>query len=69
MPAKNINQPTDMEIALFLAAHLDNPCGIYIDGKWHDIRYFYKGLAQKLLASMTNPEAKEFLEKKISKEI
>ncbi|MCP6717991.1 MAG: hypothetical protein KJI70_00385 [Patescibacteria group bacterium] len=59
----------DMEIALFLAAHLDNPCGIEIDGEWHDIRDFYERLARKLLASMTNPGAKEFLEKKIKKEI
>lgn len=64
-----MDELTDMQIFFFLAPHLDNPCRTIINGKWHDIRNFYERLAKEQLKKMTNPYAKELLEKKIKKEI
>jgi hypothetical protein len=56
---------SDMEVALFYAKHLDNPCGVEVNGKMKNIREFYIKEAQKALEFFNNPEAKIFLEMKI----
>jgi MinD superfamily P-loop ATPase len=53
---------SDMEIAMRIAKHIENPCGIVIDGKEHNIRNFYLREAKKLIPTLDNPYAKGFLE-------
>jgi len=60
---------TDMEVFFFLVEHLNNPCGLMINGKWHDIRYFWEAQAEEALLKMRNPFAKELLRKAIDKEL
>ena len=57
---------TDMELAIFLAGHIDNPCTVEVaPGQVENIRQFYLAEAKKLLPTMTNPGAKDVLEDKI----
>jgi hypothetical protein len=59
---------TDIEIAVFLAYHIENPCGIIIDGKRVDIRDFYiREARETFIPSLTNPFARKFLEDTIKK--
>ena len=57
--------PTDMQLFFFYSEHLDNPCGIVINGEKRTIRPFWEKLATEALKKMTNPYAKSLLEKKI----
>ena len=65
--AEKISEKTsDMEIALFLAGHIDNPCEAEVTpGKKENIREFYLRGARNVLSEMTNENAKRFLELKI----
>ena len=65
--AEKISEKTsDMEIALFLAGHIDNPCEAEVaPGKKENIREFYLREARNVLSEMTNENAKRFLELKI----
>lgn len=54
---------TDMEMALILAKHIDNPCE---DEQGNNIRDFYIREAKKVLETMQDPDAKKFLENAIS---
>jgi len=57
---------TDMEIALFYATHIDNPCVAEVKpGKFENIREFYLREAKKALLKMEEPYAKRYLELKI----
>ena len=57
---------TDMELALFLAGHIDNPCQAEVEpGVMENIRYVYLKEARDQLPKMTNEHAKEFLKLKI----
>ena len=57
---------SDMEIALFFARHIDNPCEVEVaPGKKENIRGFYLREAKKALAEMTEESAKKILELKI----
>jgi hypothetical protein len=57
---------TDIELAIFLVGHIDNPCGTEIQpGQIENIREFYINEAEKMLGKMTNPDAKKLLELKI----
>lgn len=50
---------TDMEMALFLAGHIKNPCE---DLQGHNIRDFYIREAKKIMKSFKDTEAKKLLE-------
>lgn len=57
---------SDMEIALFLAGHIDNPCETEVaPSEKANIREFYLKEAEKALSEMTDEDAKRFLESKI----
>jgi len=56
---------TDMELFFIYSEHLDNPCFTIINGEKHTIRVFWERLATQVLKRMTNPYAKDLLEKKI----
>lgn len=57
---------TDMEVALFWTAHIDNPCEAEVEpGKFANIRKFYLREAKKALLKIEEPHAKRFLELKI----
>ena len=57
---------TDMELALFYATHIDNPCEAEVEpGKFENIRKFYLREAKKVLLKIKEPSAKRFLELKI----
>ena len=53
---------SDMEIAMEIAKHIENPCGIVIDGKERNIRSFYLREAKKLISNLKDEYALEFLE-------
>ncbi|MFA5318716.1 MAG: hypothetical protein WC323_04605 [Patescibacteria group bacterium] len=55
---------TDMELALFLIKHINNPCE---DLHENNIRDFYIREAKKALDTFRNPEAKQLLEDIIQK--
>ena len=72
IPSENIapepipEKATDMEMALFLNNHIDNPCEVEVSpGQIENIRYFYLAEAQRQLPKMTNSHARELLELKI----
>ena len=57
---------TDMELALFYAKHIDNPCEAEVEpGKFENIRKFYLREAKEALLKIKEPNAKRFLELKI----
>ncbi|MDI6820822.1 MAG: hypothetical protein QMD65_01425 [Patescibacteria group bacterium] len=57
---------TDMELALFFATHIDNPCVAEVKpGKFENIRKFYLREAKEALKKIEEPNAKRFLELKI----
>ncbi|HLC44716.1 MAG: hypothetical protein A2722_00930 [Candidatus Doudnabacteria bacterium RIFCSPHIGHO2_01_FULL_50_11] len=56
----------DMQVALFLAMHIDNPCGVEVSpGQRENIRQFYLREAAAMLDKFTNPSARAMLESKI----
>lgn len=66
MENKKKKEPTDMELALFYATHLDNPCVAEVKpGKFENIREFYLREAKEALLEIKEPNAKRFLELKI----
>lgn len=57
---------SDMEVAEFLAGHIDNPCEVEVaPGQVENIRDFYIREAKKLLPKITDLEAKRLLELKM----
>ena len=57
---------TDMELALFYATHIENPCVAEVEpGKFENIREFYLREAKEALLKIKEPNAKRFLELKI----
>jgi hypothetical protein len=67
LPKKSeLEAVTDMELALFYAKHIDNPCVAEVaPGKFENIREFYLREAKNVLLKMEEPNAKRFLELKI----
>lgn len=62
-----LKQPLDMEWVEFISFHIDNPCGFETsEGVKHNIRDFYLREAAAILPKLTNPFAKEILERKIA---
>jgi len=67
-PEKPPEVATDMELALFLAGHIDNPCEVQAsENKRENIRDFYLGEARAALPKMTSEDARAILEAKIRK--
>jgi len=63
---KILEKASDMELALFLAKHIDNPCEVEVaPGEKENIREFYLREAKKALSVITDENAKKFLELKI----
>ncbi len=58
-----MEEMADIQVAIELGYHIDNPCVDYKTGK--NIRYFYINLAKEAVKTFTNPYAKEYLESKI----
>jgi len=55
-----------MELVLFLAEHIDNPCEVEVSpGQKENIREIYLKEAKQALSKINNPFAKKFLEDKI----
>lgn len=63
-PEQKPEMATDIEVANFLAGHIEAPCE---DLQGNNIRDFYIREARKVLPTMTNEFAKEILEKTIRK--
>jgi hypothetical protein len=61
MTKKNMEKPSDIEIAIFHAFHIMNPCSVIVNGKREDIRGFYIKESKRILPTL-NPYAKSFLE-------
>ena len=55
-----IEDPTEIEVALFYAAHIENPCVEPITGK--NIREIYLREARRKIESFIDPNAISFLE-------
>ena len=53
---------SDMEAAMMLATHIENPCSVEVEGRTENIRYFYPEMAEHILPSFTNPFVREFLQ-------
>jgi len=64
--SKTIEQATDMEVAIYWASEIDNPCGVEVDSKWLTLRGHYIKQAQEIIPILTNPFAIEYLENKIN---
>ena len=66
--AENPRTSGDMEIALLWAFHIENPCGIDVNGTRQDIREFYlRESREHVLPNLTNPYALEFLQSVMKK--
>lgn len=60
------DKATNMGLVSFLSWHIDNPCEVEVaPGEVRNIRQFYLNFAKDCLDKLTNPFAKELLEKKI----
>lgn len=65
-PEKIPEKATDMELALFLMMHIDDPCEAKVEPEvMENIREFYIKEAEKNVKKMTNISARELLEEKI----
>ena len=65
-PEKVPEDATDMELALFLINHMDNPCEVEVaPSVKENIREFYIKRAEEVLVKITNENAKCLLELKI----
>jgi hypothetical protein len=64
---KLTKEMSDLETVLILGSHIENPCEIIVNGKRENIRYFYINEAKKILPTLINPYAKEYLESILSK--
>lgn len=65
-PEKPPGRATDMELALFFAAHINNPCEVDVsEDKRENIRGFYLREARRALGKIANEGVRKFLEDKI----
>ncbi len=65
--ARIVEGSLDTEKVLFLERHLENPCGTIVDGEFRDIREFYIREAERILPTLTNPYAADYLARIIEK--
>ncbi|OGI26291.1 MAG: hypothetical protein A3J76_04655 [Candidatus Moranbacteria bacterium RBG_13_45_13] len=65
---KSREEADDMELAMFLHNHIENPCEAEISpGKFENIRHIYINEAKRVLEKLKNPFAKKMLEDMIKK--
>ncbi len=57
---------SDLELALFLSEHINNPCEVDVEGKRHNIRDFYLREAERVLPKIKDYIAREILLRKIN---
>lgn len=62
---ERITETTDIETALFLMSHIDNPCSVKVDNRVVNIRDFYIRRAKEVLSRLKNPYARDLLQSKI----
>ena len=67
MTGKIISKASDIEVAVMLSGHIENPCTCESNGKVYDIRDFYIREAERLLPTLTNPFARELLQGSVNK--
>lgn len=61
-----IGRASDMEIAIFLMKHIDDPCSTnLLSGAQVNIREFYIRIANEIIPKMTNENARILLENKV----
>ena len=61
-----IGKASDMEIAIFLMKHIDDPCSTSLpSGAQVNIRDFYIRIANEIIPKMTNENARILLENKV----
>ncbi len=59
-------EASDGDVADFLIKHIDNPCKFEIHlGHWVNVREDYLREAERFLPTMTDPVAKDRLQKKV----
>lgn len=56
------NIASDLEIALFLAEHIKNPCGILVGSEEKNIREFYIREAKRVIKNMGREGPKNYLQ-------
>jgi len=57
---------SDLEIAMFLAEHIRNPCGVQVGNRYENIREFYIRVAnERVLPTMKDKMAIDYLQKTI----
>ena len=61
-----VERASDMDYALMLAGHIDNPCSVTVDGRIEHIRPFYLREAERAIPLLENPYAQNFLRLKIA---
>ena len=66
IPEKLPEGASDMEVALFLANHIEHPCGVDVgEGERETLRSFYLREAGRVIEGMAASPARNFLEDKI----
>ncbi len=65
--ARIIEKPLDTGIVLNLESHIQNPCGTIVGDEIRDIREFYIREAERILPTLTNPHAADYLARIIEK--
>ena len=65
MTDKIISKASDIEVAVMLGGHIENPCTCESNGKVCDIRSFYIREAKRVLPTLTNPFARELLQESV----
>lgn len=63
----NFDELTDLELALFFARHIENPCQVLVGEKTFNIRNFYLKNAKQLLPNLKDAYARDFLKSIIKK--
>ena len=58
---RELEQITDFEVALEIIKHIEHPCGICIEGRDYNLRYFYIRLAKETIPRFKDDFAKKFL--------
>lgn len=56
---------SDLEFALFLATHIDNPCKVTVGNAVYNIRGFYLREAKAVLPKIKDADARKILSDKI----
>ena len=65
---ENLDKATNIEVAIHWANHIENPCGIMVNGEWKSIRNSYiLECKENIIPLMENPLAIKYLQDVIKK--